>query len=150
MTCATVQLRLKSWLMINQIREFWYNYDYNNNNNNNNNNKSFVWLHCIFPARIPWSSLCHRGGIGDTWKKSKESSQATSRIKSTGGGQRTEMARKAGNGKQKRWRVECLGVLLVAERLANLPNTHHRGHVWALRILLPRRLYIIHKTCLSN
>ena len=29
MTCATVQLRLKSGLlMTNQIREFWYSYDY--------------------------------------------------------------------------------------------------------------------------
>ena len=32
------------------------------------------------------SSLCHRGGRGDTWKKDKESSQETSRIKRTGGG----------------------------------------------------------------
>ena len=33
---ATVQLRLKSGLlMTNQIREFWYSYDYDYDNNNN-------------------------------------------------------------------------------------------------------------------
>ena len=35
-------------------------------------------------------------------KKGKESSQATSRIKSTVRGQKTEMVRKAGNGNRKK------------------------------------------------
>ena len=46
MTCASVQLRLKSGLlMTNQIREFWYSYDYSTNQINSNQIKcwSFWW-----------------------------------------------------------------------------------------------------------
>jgi len=46
MTCATVQLRLKSGLLrTNQIREFWYSCDYNNNNHNNHNKFSTYIAH---------------------------------------------------------------------------------------------------------
>ena len=43
------------------------------------------------------------------------------------------MARKASNGKRKRWKAKCWAVLLVAEWLVNLPNTDHCRHVWALQ-----------------
>ena len=43
MTRTTVQLMLKSGLlMTNQIREFWYSYDYGNNNNEINNIIRFI------------------------------------------------------------------------------------------------------------